>query len=165
MLTLIILAMSHPDKRYGLLTPITALLSQHQSMLMQHQKNLLKILFLGNKMIITPGNLRSLYIFLQGVEPFNKWRSMPKVNDCVFEVSFIDPLDMDLGSYIYCDDKHHICVNSKRHSHLDSVVRTLSHEICHALRGKTKKYMLHDDWFLQRSAAVGVSLGYDPLEL
>jgi len=116
-------------------------------------------------MNITPENLRCLYIFLQSVEPFNKWRSMPKVDECVFEVAFFDPLDMDLGSYIYCDDKHHICVNAKRHSHLDTIVRTLAHEIVHSLRGKTKKYMLHDDWFRERSAAIGIAMGYDPLEL
>lgn len=123
------------------------------------------ISFHGDRMNLTSENLRCLYTFLHGVEPFNKWSSMPKVADCVFAISFPDKLDTGLGCYVYCNDKHHLYVNANRHTHLETVVRTLSHLIVHSLRGDTKKSQLHDKFFVTRCAAVGASLGYDPHQL
>jgi hypothetical protein len=112
-------------------------------------------------MKITTKNLADMYIMLKGMHPFNKWR-LPPVKEVKFSVT--DAAD-SLGTYVHDDDQHHITISRAKNGHLETVVKTMSHEMIHMLRGKTPKYGLHDAYFLAKSRAVALEMGFDPLEL
>jgi len=112
-------------------------------------------------MKISPKNLADMYTMLKNCKPFNRWR-LPPIEQIKFSVT--DDVD-SLGSYVYYEGFHEITISRAKNGHLETIIKTLAHEMIHMLRGKTPKYALHDLFFLTRSRAVAAEFGFDPLEL
>jgi len=75
-----------------------------------------------------------------------------------------------MGTYLYDDGESHahtITISSARCGHLDTVIRTMAHEMIHASRWNTvtHAWTKHDKTFRNRAKAVANELGFDPLEL
>ncbi len=113
-------------------------------------------------MNLTPQNLAHMYTMLKGLRPFNRWK-LPPLEEIRFEVTN----DVDsLGTYCFIEDIHVITISRAKNGHLDTIIKTLAHEIIHMCRGKHPyKYLVHDAYFLKRSQAVALEFGFDPLEL
>jgi hypothetical protein len=110
-------------------------------------------------MKLTPKIIENIYAMLYCVEPFSSWElPLPE------EVKFIVDADPDvMGTYLYDDGETHahtITISSARCGHLDTVIRTMAHEMIHASRWNTVTHA-----FRNRAKAVANELGFDPLEL
>lgn len=114
-------------------------------------------------MKLTPKILESVYVMLCNVKPFNRWK-LP----CPEEIKFRVTSDEDaLGTYVYLDEieMHEITISKAKCAHLDTLIKTIAHEIIHLTRGKTKNYDKHDAYFRRKAHSVATELGFDPLEL
>jgi hypothetical protein len=117
-------------------------------------------------MKLTPAILKNIYSMLFCCEPFSKWKlPLPE------QVNFIVDSDVEvMGTYLYSDgDKweHIITISDARCGHLDTVIRTMAHEMIHASRWdtSTQAWTKHDKTFRNRAKMVATELGFDPLEL
>ena len=117
-------------------------------------------------MKLTTQILKNIYSTLYCCEPFMKW-SLPLPEQIKFVVE-TDPETM--GSYLYDDgEKHeHIStISDARCGHLDTVIRTMAHEMIHMSRSGTVSdaWTKHDATFRRRAHSIATELGFDPLEL
>ena len=116
-------------------------------------------------MKLNPINLREIYEMLHTCEPFSKW-NLPLADEVKFEV-IVD--DQVMGTYLYDDGEyaHTIQISAARCSHLDTVIRTMAHEMIHASRHDTvtDAWLKHDATFRRRAHLISKELGFDPLEL
>jgi hypothetical protein len=114
-------------------------------------------------MKLTPKALENIYIMLCSIKPFSGW-SMPTSAEVMFVVT--NELDA-LGTYVFDDDKdiHVITISKAKNGHLDTVIKTLAHEMIHLKRHKTKHWDKHDAVFRKYAHSVATELGFDPLEL
>lgn len=117
-------------------------------------------------MKLTPKIIENIYSMLYCVEPFSTWElPLPE------EIKFIVDIDPEvMGTYCYTDDEdyaHTITISSARCGHLDTVIRTMAHEMIHASRWNTvtHAWTKHDKTFRNRAKSVSLELGFDPLEL
>lgn len=114
-------------------------------------------------MKLTPKTLESIYIMLCNCKPFSKWK-LPTPE----EINFMVTNETDaMGTYRYDEeeDKIHIFTISKaKNSHLDTVIRTMAHEIIHMKRSPNN-WDKHDEVFRKYAHQIAVELGFDPLEL
>ena len=102
-------------------------------------------------------------MMLRVIKPFSNW-SLPTVDD----IKFIVNTDLDtLGTYIYDDDlkKHIITISKEKCGHLETVIKTMCHEMIHMKRYKSKHWDKHDKVFRKYATTVANSLGFDPQEL
>ena len=117
-------------------------------------------------MKLTPEILENIYAMLWCCEPFSKW-GLPLPEEVRFEVN----MDIDaMGTYLYDDGDEHehiITISAARCGHLDTVIRTMAHEMIHMSRSGTitDAWLKHDATFRRRAHKVSQSLGFDPLEL
>lgn len=117
-------------------------------------------------MKLNPVILKEIYEMLSICEPFTKWK-IPLADEVRFEVIRDDSV---MGTYLYDDGgeyAHTIQISESRNGHLDTVVRTLAHEMIHASRHDTvtDAWLKHDATFRRRAHLVATELGLDPLEL
>lgn len=117
-------------------------------------------------MKLNPIILKEIYEMLYMCEPFSKWK-LPLADEVKFELI---PDDTVMGTYLYDDGEefeHTIQISQARCGHLDTVIRTMAHEMIHASRHNTitEAWMKHDKTFRRRAHLVSVELGFDPLEL
>lgn len=117
-------------------------------------------------MRLTPLVLKEIYTMLSVCEPFTKW-NLPLPDEVDFIVT--DEVDV-MGTYVYDDNEkyaHVITISSARCSFLETVIRTMAHEMIHASRHDTvtEAWYKHDATFRRRAHAIGKELGFDPLEL
>jgi len=115
-------------------------------------------------MKITPKILEGIYLTLAKCEPFTLW-DLPPSEICKFEV--VDDHTI-MATYEYDETlaKCHIfCISKARCNHLDTVIRSMAHEMVHCSRHKSGKWHLHDATFKRRKMLVGTSLGFDGHEL
>jgi hypothetical protein len=115
-------------------------------------------------MKITPKILEGIYLTLAKCEPFTLW-DLPPSEICKFEV--VDDHTV-MATYEYDEtlSKCHIfCISKARCNHLDTVIRSMAHEMVHCSRHKSGKWHLHDATFKRRKMLVGTSLGFDGHEL
>ncbi|NBQ47512.1 MAG: hypothetical protein EBU33_03535 [Sphingobacteriia bacterium] len=116
-------------------------------------------------MKLTPKILTSIYVTLCNCEPFTKWNlPLPE------EINFVVDWDTDaMGTYCYDDGEdwaHTLSVSMAKCGHLDTVIRTVAHEMIHASRHQSETaWSKHDATFRRRAALVATELGFDPLEL
>ena len=110
--------------------------------------------------------LRNIYTTLVICDPFVSWKlPLPQ------EIKFIVDLDESaMGTYLFDDGgeyEHIITISSARCGHLDTVIRTMAHEMIHASRWETSTcaWQKHDKTFKHRAKMVANELGFDPLEL
>jgi len=114
-------------------------------------------------MKFTSKNLGSIYFMLCELRPFKNW-AMPDWADVYFVVSS-DPDVM--GTYIYDDEKerHVITISRIKNGHLDTVIKTMAHEMIHMKRWKTSGWDKHDAVFRKYATQVAIELGFDAFEL
>lgn len=111
-------------------------------------------------MIITPDLVRTTYEYLIQIKPFNKW-NLPGSDQVEFEV--IPDRDV-MGLFV--PDPHVISISKSKHHHLDTVLKTVAHEICHLkmyLDGQ--KYEEHNKDFRKLTKQVAKEFGFDYKEL
>lgn len=117
-------------------------------------------------MKLTPKIIENIYAMLYCTEPFSDW-DLPLPE----EIKFIVDHDPDtMGTYLYddgTDHAHTITISDARCGHLDTVIRTMAHEMIHASRWNTvtQAWTKHDKTFRNRAKMVATELGFDPLEL
>lgn len=117
-------------------------------------------------MKLTPLVLKEIYSMLMVCEPFTRW-NLPLPD----EVQFIVTDENDaMGTYLYDDGEkfaHIITISKARCGFLDTVIRTMAHEMIHASRHDTitDAWYKHDATFKRRAKAIGQELGLDSLEL
>ena len=117
-------------------------------------------------MKLNPDILRNIYSALVICDPFTLWKfPLPE------QIKFIVDLDEStMGTYMYDDGgdyEHIITISAARCSHLDTVVRTMAHEMIHMSRAGTitDAWTKHDATFRRRAHRIATELGFDPLEL
>jgi hypothetical protein len=114
-------------------------------------------------MKITPKIMEKVYILLCNCKPFDRWK-LPYPEEIKFVV---DNSEDSLGTYIFDDNinMHIITISKAKCGHLDTLIKTLAHEVIHMTRGRTSKYAAHDAYFRRKAHAIALELGFDPLEL
>ncbi len=117
-------------------------------------------------MKLTSTILKNMYTMLVVCEPFDSW-NMPLPE----QIKFIVDHDPDtMGTYLYDDGgkhEHVITISAARCGFLETVIRTMAHEMIHASRWNTSTaaWQKHDKTFRSRAFSVSQSMGFDPLEL
>lgn len=112
-------------------------------------------------MNITDTILQTTYEYLMQIKPFNKWKLPPS---CEIEFKVINDKEL-MGMFEpepYC-----ISISKARHDHLDTILKTMAHEMCHLklyLDGY-EKYELHNKDFNKLSKQVAKEFGFDYKEL
>jgi hypothetical protein len=117
-------------------------------------------------MKLTPTILKNIYAMLYCCEPFSKWK-LPLPEEIKFIVDY-DPETM--GTYCYDEGNEHehtITISASRCGFLETVIKTIAHEMIHASRSGTVSdaWLKHDASFRRKAHQIGVSCGFDPLEL
>jgi hypothetical protein len=109
---------------------------------------------------ITRAACVAAYEFLSSLPPIKAWKLPPSV-----EVEFrVRSWAKFYGEY---DERGIITISSAKHGHLDTLLRTMAHEMIHQklhLSGYPN-WDQHDEKFLELAHAVGTELGFDPKEL
>ena len=116
-------------------------------------------------MQLTPNIIKGIYTMLLQCRPFNGWTLLPHPDSVKFVVeSSIE----EVGFYIYDEGEeieHVLGISRDGCGHLDTVVKTIAHEMIHMKRHKTSKWTDHDAIFRKYAHQVSAELGFDPLEL
>jgi hypothetical protein len=114
-------------------------------------------------MKLTAGRLQAIYLMLIKLKPFDAW-SMPPAEEIIFQVT--SELDA-MGTYVFDDlqEKHIVTISKAKNAHLETVIRTMAHEMIHMKRGKTRGWNKHDRVFRNHARRIALELGFDPLEL
>jgi ABC-type oligopeptide transport system ATPase subunit len=114
-------------------------------------------------MKLTAGKLQAIYVMLTNLRPFDAW-TMPHTDEIIFQVT--SELDA-MGTYVFDDlqEKHVLTISKAKNAHLDTVIRTMAHEMIHMKRGKTRGWNKHDRVFRNHARRIALELGFDPLEL
>lgn len=111
-------------------------------------------------MKITRASCVAAYEFLCSIAPIKSWK-LPPSQDIEFRVRAWSKF---YGEY---DERGIITISSAKHGHLDTLLRTMAHEMIHQklhLSGYPD-WEQHDQAFLDLAHAVGSELGFDPKEL
>lgn len=111
-------------------------------------------------MKITRASCVAAYEFLSSLAPIKAWK-LPPSHEIEFRVCKWPAF---FGEY---DERGIITVSSLKHGHLDTLLRTMAHEMIHQklhLSGYPD-WEKHDQAFLDLAHAVGIELGFDPKEL
>ena len=111
-------------------------------------------------MKINKDTLKLTYEYLTQLYPFNKW-NLPDSSQVIFKVINDDEV---LG--LYEPEPDCISISKARHDHLDTVLKTMAHEMCHLkLYLDGKQYELHNKDFNKLSKQVAKEFGFDYKEL
>jgi hypothetical protein len=97
--------------------------------------------------------------------PFSGWTTLPHPDEVRFVVE-ADPHAM--GTYFHDEGEkweHIVTISKEKCGHLDTVIKTLAHEMIHMRRHKTTKWDQHDAIFRRYAKQIADELGFDPLEL
>ena len=112
-------------------------------------------------MRITPANLIAAYEMLRTMPPFLGWK-LPDPDDVEFAVArFYHFGECDIGK----DGNHIIRISENAVSHLDTLCRTMAHEMIHVRHGLIGTKTIHGKEFKRDAAKVARFLGFDPKEL
>ena len=111
--------------------------------------------------LVTPQTVQAVYEMLICLPPFNRW-NLPPSKQVGFEVHK-DPTC--LGEYE--PEPHVIRISEAKNGHLDTVVKTVAHEIIHMrlYLKRSKSWDKHDNQFNELSHKIAITLGFDPKEL
>jgi hypothetical protein len=116
---------------------------------------------------ITENNIANLYSALIEFPVFDEYK-LPPASKVDFVVLHDDTI---CGQYEPPEngEPHVITISTAKCGHLDTVLKTLCHEIIHMIcyleSPKTEKYVSHKGLFLKLQKRVANHLGYDPKEL
>jgi hypothetical protein len=116
---------------------------------------------------ITENNIANLYSALIEFPVFEEYKLPPAST-----VEFLVVHDSSMyGQYEppEAGEPHTITISTAKCGHLDTVMKTLAHEIIHMIcyieAPKTEKYTSHKGLFLKLQKRVANHLGFDPKEL
>ena len=109
----------------------------------------------------TSKQLESIYCLLCQFKPFSKW-NLPDTAHIVFSVTKTED---SYGTYCYDDGVHLITISSAKCSHIDTIIKTLAHEMVHMKRYKSKDWDKHDNTFKKFTKQISDEFGFDPNEL
>ena len=116
---------------------------------------------------ITENNIANLYSALIEFPVFDEYK-LPPASKVDFVVVHDDTI---CGEYQppEAGEPHVITISTARCGHLDTVLKTLCHEIIHMCvyldSPKTEQYTSHKGLFLKLQKRIANNLGYDPKEL
>ena len=116
---------------------------------------------------ITENNIANLYSVLIDFPVFDEYK-LPPASKVDFVVVHDDTM---CGQYEppEAGEPHIITISTAKCGHLDTVIKTLCHEIIHMIcyleSPKTEKYVSHKGLFLKLQKRIANHLGYDPKEL
>jgi hypothetical protein len=116
---------------------------------------------------ITENNIANLYSALIEFPVFDEYK-LPPASKVDFVIVHDDSI---CGEYQPPEsgEPHVITISTARCGHLDTVLKTLCHEIIHMCvyldSPKTEKYTSHKGLFLKLQKRIANNLGYDPKEL
>jgi hypothetical protein len=116
---------------------------------------------------ITENNIANLYSALIEFPVFDEYK-LPPASKVDFVIVHDDSI---CGEYQppEAGEPHVITISTARCGHLDTVLKTLCHEIIHMCvyldSPKTEKYISHKGLFLKLQKRIANNLGYDPKEL
>lgn len=116
---------------------------------------------------ITENNIANLYSALIEFPVFDEYK-LPPASKVDFVVVHDDTI---CGEYQppEAGEPHVITISTAKCGHLDTVLKTLCHEIIHMIcyleSPKTEKYVSHKGLFLKLQKRIANNLGYDPKEL
>ena len=111
--------------------------------------------------LVTRSTCIAVYELLIQLPPIKAWR-LPPSKDLIFVVRNLPDV---YG--MFEPEPHKITISSAKHAHLDTVIRTMAHEMIHLhlfLR-KDPDWDKHTKVFLDAAEKVSHSLGFDPKEL
>jgi nucleosome binding factor SPN SPT16 subunit len=109
----------------------------------------------------TSKTLEAMYLMLCQMKPFNTW-DLP--NTAL--INFVVTSEEDsYGTYVFDDDIHIITISKAKCSHFETILKTLSHELIHLKRYKSKNWDKHDKIFRKYAAQIADEFGWDRLEL
>ena len=109
---------------------------------------------------VTPTTIRACYQLLAQLPPFSRWK-LPRTKD----IEFIATRATDCyGEY---EPEHIVRVSSAKNGHLDTLLRTVAHEMIHMVRAcrRDPNWEKHDEKFAAMAAQVSKNMGFDPKEL
>ena len=116
---------------------------------------------------ITENNIANLYSAIIEFPVFDEYKLPP-----ASKVDFIVVNDQSMyGQYEPPEqgEPHIITISTAKCGHLDTVIKTLCHEIIHMIcyleSPKTEKYTSHKGLFLKLQKRIANNLGFDPKEL
>jgi hypothetical protein len=109
---------------------------------------------------ITDDTIKAAYIMLSSMSPFKRWK-LPPLKSITFKAT--DEKDA-YGTYL---PEHIITISRAKNGHLDTLLRTTAHEMCHMVRYMRGNgdWDAHDDVFAEMTATVAARMGWDPKEL
>lgn len=116
---------------------------------------------------ITENNIANLYSALIEFPVFDEYK-LPPASKVDFVVLHDDTI---CGQYEppEAGEPHVITISTAKCGHLDTVIKTICHEIIHMIcyleSPKTEKYTSHKGLFLKLQKRVAKELGFDPKEL
>ena len=114
-------------------------------------------------MWINEDTLAALYTAFIQIAPFNEMPFPPAK-----KVEFVIVNKPDLYGE-YSPEPHTITISKGKCSHLDTVIKTLLHEMIHQIiyikYPKSEKYLSHKGEFTSLQKKVAKQFGFDPLEL
>ena len=110
---------------------------------------------------ITARSCGVTYEYLSKLAPFRQW-ILPPVNEVQFAVKEIDDC---YGEYNH--SPHIITISTAKVGHLDTLIRTMAHEMIHLhlFNKGFKLWDLHGSLFARYAKRVSVTMGFDPKEL
>jgi hypothetical protein len=108
---------------------------------------------------ITPERLAAVYDCLRAWPPFHRWK-LPPASEVKFHVLKTDKWSAD---WWIEGNTHHLRVSEKKHGHLDSLIETVAHEMCHVYQRikKTESKSDHNREFKRLADLVCNRLGFD----
>lgn len=111
--------------------------------------------------LVTRSTCVAVYELLIQLPPIKAWR-LPPSKDLIFVVKHLPDV---YG--MFEPEPHKITISSAKHAHLDTIIRTMAHEMIHLhlfLR-KDPGWDKHTKTFLDAAEKVSCTLGFDPKEL
>jgi len=110
--------------------------------------------------LVTANTCKAVYEMLYQVPPFCKW-NLPPSDDIEFVVMH------DPSCYGMYEPEHIITISSAKHGHLDTIIRTMAHEMIHLYQFTRNRggWNIHGAVFNRYAHKVSESLGFDPKEL
>jgi hypothetical protein len=109
---------------------------------------------------ITPERLAAVYTMLRAFPPFNRW-SLPKAEEVKFHIAKTDKWH---AAWWIDGNTHHIEASAKKHSHLQSLVVSMAHEMLHVRQRVAKtetKGAEHNAEFKKLASSVCKRFGFD----
>jgi hypothetical protein len=110
--------------------------------------------------LITVESCKAVYRMLCELPPFNKYQ-LPRPSEIEFLV--VDDPSM-YGQYI--PEPHNITISSAKMSHLQTLEKTMAHEMVHLiLYLEGKRYELHNKNFYKLTYQIAEIYGWEPKDL